>query len=150
MLDQIRIAAPCTASWAEMTGDDRVRFCAQCKLHIYNLSAMTRQESEELIRNQEGRLCVGFYRRADGTILTANCPVGLRAARRRLAKLVAAFGGVIALLAEGIAVLGSSGRATGTVRLRTMQPFAIGLAPPPPPPVVPTKSQVLQLGMFLP
>ena len=51
---------------------------------------MTREEAEDVIRGTEGRLCVRFYRRRDGTILTQNCPTGLRALRRRLSRLSAA------------------------------------------------------------
>src|SRR5215470_9445007 len=78
-LEKIKIAAPCKAEWRWMYGNDRVRFCGQCNLNVYNLSAMTREEAEDLIRRTEGRLCVRFYRRSDGTILTGNCPVGLQA-----------------------------------------------------------------------
>ena len=34
--------------------------------------------------NAEGRLCVRYYNRADGTILTQNCPVGLQTLKRRV------------------------------------------------------------------
>jgi hypothetical protein len=44
---------------------------------------MTKAEAESLIQATEGRLCIKFYRRADGTILTQNCPVGLRAIREK-------------------------------------------------------------------
>jgi hypothetical protein len=77
-LDNIQVAAPCPMSWEKMNGDDRVRHCQECKLNVYNLSDMTRGEAERLIASREGRLCVRFYRRADGTILTRNCPRGLR------------------------------------------------------------------------
>ena len=89
-LDNIRIAAPCSSDWNQMIGDERVRFCQQCSLNVYNLSSMTRREAESLISNAEGRLCVRYYRRQDGTILTANCPVGLRAIKRRLSRAVSA------------------------------------------------------------
>jgi hypothetical protein len=52
---------------------------------------MTRREAEALITKNEGRLCVHFYRRADGTVLTDNCPVGLRALRRRASRIASAF-----------------------------------------------------------
>jgi hypothetical protein len=73
-----------------MVGDERVRFCNQCNLHVYNLSGMTRGEAETLVTNSEGRLCIRFYRRADGTILTRNCPVGLRAIKQRVARRLSA------------------------------------------------------------
>src|SRR5262245_57629306 len=93
VLDNIQVAAPCSASWEEMAGDERVRFCEQCLLHVYNLSGMSRRQAEALVRQHEGRLCVRFYRRLDGTVLTDNCPVGLRAARRRALRLLAGMTG---------------------------------------------------------
>jgi hypothetical protein len=47
---------------------------------------MTSAEISELIRVREGRLCVRFYRRADGAMLTQDCPVGLRDALRAAAQ----------------------------------------------------------------
>ena len=61
-----------------MFGDDRVRFCSSCKLNVYNLSGMTRREAERLVYLTEGSLCVRFYRRKDGTLLTEDCPIGMR------------------------------------------------------------------------
>lgn len=58
-----------------MSGDDRVRFFGDCRLNVYNLSGMTRREATDLIQLQEGRLCVRFYRRKDGTLVTRDCPV---------------------------------------------------------------------------
>jgi hypothetical protein len=91
-LDHVRIAAPCQAEWDRMLGNDRVRFCGQCSLNVYNLSGMTRSEAESLIAGTEGRLCLRFFRRRDGSIITKDCPVGLRAIGRRvsfIAKAVA-------------------------------------------------------------
>jgi hypothetical protein len=64
-----------------MKGDDRVRDCSQCKLSVYNLSAMSRQEAEALIREREGNLCVRLYQRFDGTVITDDCPLALRKIR---------------------------------------------------------------------
>jgi hypothetical protein len=90
-LDHVTVAAPCSADWNEMAGDEQVRFCSQCSLNVYNLSSMSTREAESLIARTEGRLCVRFYRRSDGTILTNNCPVGLRAIRRRLSRITTAI-----------------------------------------------------------
>ncbi|MBI1763090.1 MAG: hypothetical protein HYR56_16810 [Acidobacteria bacterium] len=104
-LDRVKIAAPCQANWDEMFSfeGERVRFCSQCKLNVYNLSGMTRTEASALLARTEGRLCVRFYRRADGTVLTQNCPVGLRALKRRVA-----WAGQV-LLGMGLALLGGLG-----------------------------------------
>jgi hypothetical protein len=97
-LENLRIASPCLARWNEMAGDEKVRFCASCRKSVYNLSAMTRGEAEELITAREGRLCALMYRRADGTVLTADCPVGRR---RKMAKglrrVAAAIGAAVAV-----------------------------------------------------
>lgn len=97
-LANVRVASPCPANWDEMLGDSRKRFCGQCKLNVYNLSGMTRTEAENLLVNAEGRLCVRFYRRADGTVLTRDCPVGWRALKRKISRTAtAAFSFVVGL-----------------------------------------------------
>jgi hypothetical protein len=73
-----------------MTGDERVRHCNSCQLNIYNTAEMTAIEVERLIEQREGRLCIRLLRRADGTVITRDCPVGLRAMRKRLARSVGA------------------------------------------------------------
>lgn len=90
-LDHVQIAAPCKADWERMIGSERMRFCGECNLNVYNLSGMTRFEAESLIARNEGRLCVRFYRRFDGSIITKDCPVGLRAIQRRVSYLAKAI-----------------------------------------------------------
>lgn len=84
-LEAIHVASPCKASWAKMQGDDASRFCGSCEKHVYNLSAMTRAEAENLVAEKEGKLCVRFYQREDGTMLTSDCKVGAAALGMRLA-----------------------------------------------------------------
>jgi hypothetical protein len=97
-LDAIRIASPCRASWDRMDGNDRVRFCSECRKNVYNLSAMPRAEAEALV-NREESMCVRFFRRSDGTVLNGDCPVGLKRWRRRLAAGLLAAGAAMVLLA---------------------------------------------------
>jgi len=101
-LDKVRVAAPCSADWDAMIGNDRSRFCGQCSLNVYNLSSMTRVEAESLIARSEGRLCVRFYRRLDGSIITDNCPVGLRALRRRVSYLSKAIASSVLTFFAGL------------------------------------------------
>jgi len=101
-LKNVRIASPCRANWDQMTGDERVRHCSECNLNVYNLSEMTRRAAEELIASREGRLCVRFFRRADGTILTRNCPIGLRNAIRRVSRVAGAA--LSAMMSVGVSV----------------------------------------------
>jgi len=98
-LDNIRVASPCPANWNEMYGDERKRFCGDCKLNVYNLSGMTKAEAEALVINAEGRLCVRYYKRADGSVITSDCPVGwARVKQRTKTYVTAAFSLIMALL----------------------------------------------------
>src|SRR2546426_8112538 len=103
-LERVRIAAPCRADWDQMFGTDRVRFCSQCNLNVYNLSSMRKAEAESFIARNEGRLCVRFYRRSDGSILTNNCPVGLRAIRRRISYFGKAVASAVLSFFAGLGV----------------------------------------------
>jgi hypothetical protein len=100
VLDNIRIASPCTADWNAMTGDDRVRHCGACKKDVYNLSSMRRDEAEALIREKNGDLCARYYQRGDGTIILADCTIGKQQQRKR--RVIAV--GAAAMLASGVAL----------------------------------------------
>ena len=90
ILKGVRVASPCPTSWDNMEGDERVRFCSLCSLNVYNLSEMTAKEAASLVTQHEGRrLCICYFQRADGTMLTQDCPVGVRAIRKRLANALA-------------------------------------------------------------
>lgn len=99
-LGVVRVAKPCGRDWAQMAGDVRARFCADCQLNVYNLSEMTTDEAHQLIREKEGKLCVRFYTRDDGTVLTRDCPVGVKLQRR---KLIAAGAGAASLALAALA-----------------------------------------------
>jgi hypothetical protein len=99
-MERLRVASPCTASWQDMRGNEQVRHCSQCRKNVYNLSAMTLAEAEEVVQQHEGNVCVRFYRREDGTVLTADCPVGAtRAACRWLMRAAALVMALLACLA---------------------------------------------------
>jgi hypothetical protein len=124
-LDVVRLASPCNVPWDAMSGDARFRFCPQCRLNVFNLSEMTRKEAEALVLQAEGRLCIRFYRRTDGTILTSDCPVGVRAVRRKRA-LLAAMATAVLLTLGGWSlalVVGMQKKEEVYARLRSMEPF---------------------------
>ena len=101
-LDNIHVASPCSVDWNEMYGDTRKRFCGDCKLNVYNLSGMTREDAETLIMNAEGRLCVRFYRRSDGTVLTKDCPVGWAKIKQRTRVYATALASLLIALFTGV------------------------------------------------
>src|SRR5262245_59089137 len=95
----VDIATPCPMPWEQMTGDERVRFCGECRKNVYNISAMKQIEAEEFLGEHLGNVCIRLYRRADGTILTSDCPVGLRLVRRSIAATLTAIASLLSLLA---------------------------------------------------
>lgn len=121
MLEDIRIASPCPADWNQMVGDHKSRFCGQCEKNVYNLSAMTREEAELLVLSKEGNLCVQLWKRTDGTVITADCPVGLRRKRMKLAAVIAV----------------GSGLATSALAVFALFATEAKAPPPPPPPIEP-------------
>lgn len=144
-LDTVQVASPCSASWDAMEGDDHVRFCLQCQHHVYNLSALKNADAEALVRHTEGRLCVRFYRRPDGTVMTSDCPVGLRAVRRKLAVAVAVAASLLLALvgwAAGLALAPrqlsrSAGSPSGLRQVEPMHTIMEWIDPtPPPPPII--------------
>lgn len=88
-INSIKVAKPCPELWANMTGNDRFRKCSSCQLNVHNLSSMNASEIEALLSSPNGRTCIRLYRRTDGTVITNECPKGLRAYRRRIAKFAA-------------------------------------------------------------
>jgi len=100
---RLRLARPCPVDWNAMEGDDRVRFCKLCERDVYHLSAMKHVEVQELMLTKQGKLCVRFFQRADGTVMTSDCPVGKRERRRRSMLMTAGAAGAAALLAAASA-----------------------------------------------
>lgn len=110
VLDNLKVASPCSMKWEQLdsTGDagDRIRHCGQCDLNVFNVANLTREETLDLVTSHVAsgtRLCAALYRRADGTLLTRDCPVGL-AAMRRKALAAASRVGAVALLGVSLSL----------------------------------------------
>jgi hypothetical protein len=107
-LDEVRVASPCDAAWDDMVGDDRVRHCAGCDKDVYNLSGLSRADAEALLVAKGVDVCIRFYRRADGTLITRDC--GARRAPSRSWSRVAAALGLAALTLGATACMGTRAR----------------------------------------
>lgn len=89
-INKFRVASPCPVGWETMNGDKRMRSCDMCELNVYNISEMTEKEVRQLVMDSTERICARVYRRADGTVMTKDCPAGLRAYRKRAARYAGA------------------------------------------------------------
>lgn len=88
-LDRITIPQPCDADWDSMIGNDQVRFCEHCNLHVTDLSSMTRHQAMRLVARSQGRLCVRYIQRIDGGVLTKGVPEKLHHISRRVSRIAA-------------------------------------------------------------
>lgn len=164
VLDNLRVASPCTVDWEQMSGDDRVRACAQCQKKVYNLSELTREEAEALIVRTHGDLCGRYYQRKDGTVLLKDCEVGVARNRKRKAIAVGAaaflggFGALLALAhrhqatpvaapcALGEVAAASDGPSDGPSEV----PIDVDLADPvEPPPVLEIEMPSVTMGLIM-
>jgi hypothetical protein len=143
VLDRIEIPLPCHVPWADMTGDDRIRFCGDCHQNVYNVAMFTRAEATRLLNDSSGRVCLRIFRRPDGTVITDDCRARLRAARKRgllifagtlvivfWAQICAQFVGLMGLrrVVDGV-------RTQGEAPTMPMAGAVAPMPPPPPPPV---------------
>jgi hypothetical protein len=53
-----RIQTPCPKRWDELIGDEKKRFCSECRLHVHNGAALTRDEATALVQGGTGRVCM--------------------------------------------------------------------------------------------
>lgn len=82
---ELRAASPCRAEWLTMRGDGRSRRCLLCGRDVYRAPPA-------------GEVA---YRRADGTFLSSDCPVGVRALKLRLARLAGMMAALLASAGGG-------------------------------------------------
>ncbi len=104
---RLKVASPCEANWDAMTGDEAIRFCGLCKKNVYQISNMSNDQVEELLAEAGEEKCGRFYQRKDGTLVTADCSVGLKRKRRKQA-FVGAGVGILSALGVAIGSVGGA------------------------------------------
>lgn len=88
-LRHVTVPSPCLADWDQMTGNDQIRFCEHCSLHVHHLSKLTYSRAARLVERSQGRLCVRYYRGAEGAPLTKPAANTLHKIGRRVSRLAA-------------------------------------------------------------
>ncbi len=81
-LDQLKVVSPCSASWDDMTGDERKRHCLQCDKTVFDFSRMSLSQIEAVVSAKHGQLCARITRRNDGSVVTLEPPPPAYASRR--------------------------------------------------------------------
>ena len=122
-LGLLTVQIPCHVSWDAMKGDGQIRFCSQCRLNVYNLSEMSRESAAALVQQHEGRLCVRFYQRPDGSVLTEECSGWKRILRRRLAFCVAAAAALFLACGGPLLFRADASGGKGRRGIRNIKPF---------------------------
>lgn len=107
ILDTLRIAEPCDASWEAM-GGGAVRRCDACDLEVWDLASLTAEQVRGALALCGDRFCARITRDADGAIQT-------RDARRPVAAAML-LGGALALL-SGEALAQDAGAPPAPVRV---------------------------------
>ncbi|MBT3586646.1 MAG: hypothetical protein HN509_17180 [Halobacteriovoraceae bacterium] len=143
---EYQIASPCDESWQDMTGDQGCRFCSSCEKNVYNLSAMNELDLFELLKSDE-KVCVRLYKRADGTVLTEDCPVGFAAVSAHLKKrqFSAALFCLLSIFITSFSQAGEDGHIMGKMVAPHIQVEVMGEIIAPVEPVVePTPKKVVE------
>jgi hypothetical protein len=60
-VNEFEISGPCSASWNEMKGDDRLRYCDHCEKTVNNISKMKRKDALRLVRRSNGNICIRYH-----------------------------------------------------------------------------------------
>ena len=111
-LDRIEIGSPCNNNWDEMTGSDQIRYCAECDKYVYNLSAMTRREAEELLATRRSQMCTRMIRDLDGRTITVGSLPPVRLLGRRPGAIASTVVSTILTIAPGAAALSKTPRSS--------------------------------------
>ena len=93
VLNETRIAQPCSISWRSMVGHDWVRHCDRCDRKVFNLSRLSASDAVSVLEEHGYDLCVRLYKRRDGTVMTRDCgaPRAPPLARRGVGRVVVRF-----------------------------------------------------------
>jgi hypothetical protein len=105
LLSKVQVAKPCPADWRHMEGDDRIRHCTQCSRNVYNISEMSRQEASDLIEAMEGKMCVRYFTRPDGTVMTKDCGASVRETVRNTTRFALVMSSILGLIGLSAALM---------------------------------------------
>jgi hypothetical protein len=146
-LSKLKVASPCRESWSDMTGADQVRHCTRCDKDVFNLSEMNAADAEALLARHGTAPCVRFFRRADGTVKTKDCPDRRPLIAGAIAASVIAAAGLAAAGVSAMATMGAPDRPAILITPEPPPMPTMGLlAPAPEPPPVIMGEMMVEMG----
>lgn len=102
--EHLQVSESCSAEWDSMSGNERVRFCAHCRMHVHNLSEVTPREALDLVLRSGGRLCLRIERDPLGVPRTRPLAEPLYQISRRASRLAAGvFGAALTVCSAAAA-----------------------------------------------
>jgi hypothetical protein len=106
---------------------------------------MSREDAERLLEERSGtEMCVRFYQRADGTMMTEDCPVGVKKKRRK--KLALAIAGAGAMAAAAVTSMSRAVVMQGAIPVERPMPVMGEMLPPHQPGVQPAPPPHVKMG----
>lgn len=111
-LDKIEITSPCNANWDEMAGSEQIRFCTECNKYVYNLSAMTRRDAEDLVATRRSQMCTRMIRDLNGGTITVDSLPPVRLLGRRPGPIASTVVSTILSIAPGVGAISKSPQAS--------------------------------------
>jgi len=70
-----------------MAGGERVRYCSECKLDVYDFSRVSDEDIRQVVFGRQQRLCARVRQRPDGTMLSQDSHPRFSNAMRRISRV---------------------------------------------------------------
>jgi hypothetical protein len=70
-----------------MVGNERVRYCPECKLDVYDFSSMSDEDVRQVVSGGQQRLCARVRQRPDGTVMPRNSSLRFSIVMRRISRV---------------------------------------------------------------
>src|SRR4029079_18148159 len=116
--------------------------------YVYNISELTQDQAESLIEEHEGKMCLRYFQRFEGTTMTKDCAVGWAAFKKRTL-LIGGAAAAIVISVFSFLTLGAFAATLAANGVRVRSPIQVidemlfpravagGICAPPAPPAPP-------------